>query len=168
MHFYGLSGPFLRGAFVALRYQKILVSVKFVSAILGPEMAAPILWTPGKTRSFCRKTPMSINSAFWGGVFLWGGGKCRFYFYGREDFSDLCSGRPHSSTQKNRRSKCSFVTRTGLHENYALTQNLFPGNLSTLRTLTSLFKVRPFSWASIAFRVFPLILPLSDYGIWSS
>ena len=37
--------------------RKILVSVKFVSAILGPEMGAPILWTPGKMRSFCRKNP---------------------------------------------------------------------------------------------------------------
>ena len=38
--------------------RKILVSVKFVSAILGPEMAAPILWTPGKMRPFCRKKAM--------------------------------------------------------------------------------------------------------------
>ena len=37
--------------------RKIPVSVKFVSAILGPEMGAPILWTPGKMRSFCRKNP---------------------------------------------------------------------------------------------------------------
>ena len=36
---------------------KILMSVKFVSAILGPEMAAPILGTPGKMRPFCRKKP---------------------------------------------------------------------------------------------------------------
>ena len=35
--------------------RKILVSVKFVSAILGPEMGAPILWTAGKMRSFCKK-----------------------------------------------------------------------------------------------------------------
>ena len=28
------------------KFRKILVSIKFVSAILGPEMAAPILWTP--------------------------------------------------------------------------------------------------------------------------
>ena len=35
--------------------KKILVSVKFLSAILGPGMAAPILWTPGKMRPFCRK-----------------------------------------------------------------------------------------------------------------
>ena len=25
-----------------------------------------------------------------GGYFGFGGGKCRFYFYGRGDFSDLC------------------------------------------------------------------------------
>ena len=37
--------------------KSLLVSVKFVSAILGPEMGAPILWTPGKMRSFCRKNP---------------------------------------------------------------------------------------------------------------
>ena len=37
------------------KLRKILVSVKFLSAILGPEMAAPILWAPGKMRSFCRK-----------------------------------------------------------------------------------------------------------------
>ena len=30
------------------KIRKILVSVKFLSAIPGPEMAAPILWTPGK------------------------------------------------------------------------------------------------------------------------
>ena len=37
--------------------RKILLSVKFVSAILGPEMGASILWTPGKMRSFCQKNP---------------------------------------------------------------------------------------------------------------
>ena len=31
--------------------------------------------------------PMSIKFRVLGGVF-WGGGECRFYFYGREDFSD--------------------------------------------------------------------------------
>ena len=35
--------------------RKILVSVKFVSAILGPEMAAPILWTPGKNAFFLQE-----------------------------------------------------------------------------------------------------------------
>ena len=62
--------------------------VKFLSAILGPEMAAPILWTYGKTPSFCRKTSMSIKFLVLGGDFGFGGGECRFYFYGRGDFSE--------------------------------------------------------------------------------
>ena len=41
-----IDSPFLR---------KILVSVKFVSAILGPEMGAPILWTPGKNAFFLQE-----------------------------------------------------------------------------------------------------------------
>ena len=71
-------------------FRKILVSVKFVSAILGPEMAAPILWTPRKMRPFCRKSHVHKIPRFRGGVFwfFFGGGECRFYFYGREDFSD--------------------------------------------------------------------------------
>ena len=67
---------------------------KIVSAILGPEMAAPILWTPGKMRPLCRKNHVHKIPRFGGGggilgFFLGGGGgECRFYFYGREDFSD--------------------------------------------------------------------------------
>ena len=67
------------------------MSVKFVSAILGPAMAAPILWTPGKMRSFCRKTSVHKISRFGGGggiLGFGGGGECRFYFYGRADFSE--------------------------------------------------------------------------------
>ena len=67
------------------------VSVKFVSAILGPEMEAPILWTPGKMRSFCRKNPVHKIPRFRGGGGLWVlgvGGECRFYFYGRADLSE--------------------------------------------------------------------------------
>ena len=77
------------------RVHKILVR------ILGPEMAAPILWTPGKKcllsekmPSFCRKTSMSIKFLVLGGGgggnfgYFLGGGECRFYFHGREDFSD--------------------------------------------------------------------------------
>ena len=55
-------------------FRKILVSVKFVSAILGPEMAAPILWTPGKMRSFCRKTHVHKILVLGGGYFGFGGG----------------------------------------------------------------------------------------------
>ena len=70
--------------------RKILVSVKFVSAILGPEMGASILWTPGKMRSFLQeKTHVHKIPRFRGGGYFgfWGGGECRFYFYGRADFS---------------------------------------------------------------------------------
>ena len=68
------------------------MSVKFVSAILGPEMAyAPILWTPGKMRFLSAGKPMSIKFRVLGGGGVGGGGgKCRFYFYGREDFSESC------------------------------------------------------------------------------
>ena len=38
-------------------FRKILVSVKFVSAILGPEMGAPILWTLGKNAFFLQENP---------------------------------------------------------------------------------------------------------------
>ena len=79
------------GAMDDLFFRKILlVSVKFVSAILGPEMAAPILWTPEKRRPFCRKSHVHEIPRFRGGGILgfWGGGECRFYFYGRADFSE--------------------------------------------------------------------------------
>ena len=70
--------------------REILVSIKCLSAILGPEMAAPILWTPGKMRPFCRKNHVHKIPRSWGGIwFFLGGGKCRFCFYGREDFSDF-------------------------------------------------------------------------------
>ena len=71
------------------RIRKFPVSVKFVSAILGAEMAAPILWTPGKMRSFCRKKkPMSIKFSFWGGGVFWvlGGGGADFIFMGVRTF----------------------------------------------------------------------------------
>ena len=75
-----------------MRVRKILVSVKFVSAILGPEMAAPILWTPGKNAFFLQENlhVCKIPRFRGGGVFwVWGGGgECRFYFYGRGDFSE--------------------------------------------------------------------------------
>ena len=51
-------------------------------------MAAPILWTPGKMRPFCRKNHVHKIPRFRGGILGLGGGECRFYFYGREDFSE--------------------------------------------------------------------------------
>ena len=36
-----------------------------------------------------QEKPMSIKFlVFGGGIWVWGGGECRFYFYGRADFSD--------------------------------------------------------------------------------
>ena len=75
-------------------FRKILVSIKFLSAILGPEMAAPILWTPGKSASVLQEKPCPLEFLVLGGGgrefgFWGGGGECRFYFYGREDFSDF-------------------------------------------------------------------------------
>ena len=73
------------------RVRKILlVSVKFLSAILGPEMGASILWTPGKMRSFCRKTHVHKIPRFRGGVFwVFGGGSADFIFMGARIFSEF-------------------------------------------------------------------------------
>ena len=62
--------------------RKILVSVKFVSAILGPEMGASILWTPGRCVLSAGKT-MSIKFIVLGGGGILGflGGECQFYLY---------------------------------------------------------------------------------------
>ena len=59
------------------------MSVKFVSAILGPEMAAPILWMPGKCVRSAGKT-MSIKFlVFFGGGIL---GSADFIFMGARIF----------------------------------------------------------------------------------
>ena len=74
--------------------RKILVSVIFLSAILGPEMGASILWTPGTNALFLQEKPMSIKFLVLGGGGYFGllGGECRFYFYGRADFSEIVIG----------------------------------------------------------------------------
>ena len=71
-------------------FRKILVSVKFVSAILGPEMAAPFYGRLEKCVRSAGKAHVHKIPRFRGGGILGfgGGGECRFYFYGREDFSD--------------------------------------------------------------------------------
>ena len=65
------------------------MSVKFLSAILGPEMGASIIWTPGKMRSFLQEKPMSIKiPRFGGGGYsgFWGGGSADFIFMGARIF----------------------------------------------------------------------------------
>ena len=64
------------------------MSVEFLSAILGPEMAAPISWTPGKNASVLQKKTMSIKFLVLGGGFgFWGGGgSADFIFMGAQIF----------------------------------------------------------------------------------
>ena len=71
-----------------LTVRKILVSIKFVSAILGPEMAAPILWAP-RISAFFLQENLHVHKIprFRGGVFwVWGGGVP--ILFGRGDFSE--------------------------------------------------------------------------------
>ena len=79
------KGSSLEQGSVCFLFRKILVSVTFVSVILGPEMGAPILWTPGKLRSFCRKNHVRKIPLFWG-VFWGGGGSADFIIMGAQIF----------------------------------------------------------------------------------
>ena len=105
----------------------LLVSVKFLSAILGPEMAAPILWAP-RISAFFLQENLHVHKIprFRGGggvLGLGGGGKCRFYFHGRGDFSEFCpltilggfyrisKKSPKSSADKMNRA-CEFKDKT--------------------------------------------------------
>ena len=86
-----MTEEIIRNQFCNVKIRKILVSIKFLSAIPGPEMAAPILWAPGKCVLSAGKSHVHKIPRFGGGgiLGLGGGGKCRFYFYGRRDFSDI-------------------------------------------------------------------------------
>ena len=70
------------------------MSIKFLSAILGPENGCTNFYGAPRKKcvSFCRKAHVHKIPPFKGGViwvfFFWGGGECRFYLYGREDFSE--------------------------------------------------------------------------------
>ena len=69
----------------------------FVRLILGPKMAAPILWTPGKNASVLQEKPCVHKiPRFRGGVFCvnWGGGgggSADFIFMGARIFLNLDS-----------------------------------------------------------------------------
>ena len=62
------------------------MSIKFPPAILGPEMAAPILWAPGIFAFFLQENPHAHKiPPFRGGVvgfFGRGGGSVNFIFMG--------------------------------------------------------------------------------------
>ena len=65
------------------------MSVKFLSAILGPEVAAPILWTSGK-KPFCRKSHVHKIPSFRGGLFwIFGGVSADFIFMGARIFLNV-------------------------------------------------------------------------------
>ena len=71
------------------------MSIKLPPAILGPEMAVPILWAPGIFWFFLLENPHAHKIPPFrggGGVLRRGGWKCQFYFYGRGDFKSF-SGR---------------------------------------------------------------------------
>ena len=72
-----------------MKFRKILVSVKFVSAILGAGDGCVNSMDAWKNAFFLQEKPMSIKFLVLGGVFWgFGGGECRFYVYGRADFSE--------------------------------------------------------------------------------
>ena len=95
----GISGPKLP-FWADFPFLKIPVSVKFVSAILGPEMAAPILWAP-RISAFFLQENLHVHKfpRFGGGglFWVWGGESADFTFVGagiflsnKERMSHLC------------------------------------------------------------------------------
>ena len=64
------------------------MSVKFLSTILGPEMAAPILWAPSISAFFLQETSMSIKFLVLGGggYFGLGGGVPILFLWARGFF----------------------------------------------------------------------------------
>ena len=70
------------------------MSVKFLSAILGPVMAAPNLWAPRISVFFLQehlhvhKIPRFFGGGYFG-LFLGGGGSADFIFMGAGIFSEL-------------------------------------------------------------------------------
>ena len=71
-----------------------MVSIKFPPVILGPEMAAPILWAPGIFGLFLMKNPHAHKiPPFRGGVLCFlggGGGSSNFIFMGVGIFPLCC------------------------------------------------------------------------------
>ena len=69
----------------SIRERKILVSVKFLSAILGPEMGASIFMDAWKNALFLQEKPMSIK------FLVLGGGYFGFFLGGGVPILFLCA-----------------------------------------------------------------------------
>ena len=104
-------------SFRRLLYQKILVSVKMFARNSGAGNGCPIYGCLEKLRSLCRKTchVHKIPRFRGGGGILGWGGKCRFYFYGRGDFSDYKNANlPNRACFTRLRGVGLFLFLTGL------------------------------------------------------
>ena len=113
------------------------MSIKFLPAILGPEMAAPILWAPGIFWFFLLENPRAhkIPPVMGGGVlgfFRRGGGRADFIFMGVG--RKLVKGKEVSSR---RSSTCSafFWGGFGASRRPASSQTLTPTTGADLLTL---------------------------------
>ena len=90
------------------------MSVKCLSAILGPEMGAPILWTPGKMRSFCRKNHVHKIPRFRGGDILGFLGGDILGFGGEGGSADFISMGARIFLNKYRAICCTMGCRTDM------------------------------------------------------
>ena len=88
----------------APHFRKSLMSVIFLPAILGPQMAAPILWTPGIFWFFLLRTPHAHKFlVFFGGGgfgFFGQGGRSVNLFLSAREFFWICKGAKRSITQR--------------------------------------------------------------------
>ena len=82
-----MEGFFANTSANSFVFRKILVSVKFLSAILGPEMAAPLLWAPATFAFFLQvNLPVHKIPRFRGGYFGLGGGEVPILFLRARQF----------------------------------------------------------------------------------
>ena len=70
------------------RIRKSLVSVQFFVRNSGAGNGCANFMGGWKNAFFLQEKPMSVKFLLLGGGGFGGGGECRFYFYGREDFSE--------------------------------------------------------------------------------
>ena len=90
------ASKILEPAWRLSHFQKILVSVELLVRDSGAGNGCANSMGAWKHAFFLQEKAMSVHKIprFRGGGVFWvfGGGECRFYFYGREDFSDTWKG----------------------------------------------------------------------------